>query len=545
MHCLKYLLTGLMLLLVTTQSAIAQENGESILDEAVEAKLEAKSPRDLDKIADMCEEAIEKGLEDSSLETAKKLWASCCFEHAELLSQRVFSPSPDRRWKFLRQQALERLEKTVELEPENADAWLMIAQFELLEGGDKESAEKAVGQAMTFSEDSPALQVKSLILRAQTSEDAKQSKKDIDKALKLEPENTLALRIRGQINTREEDYDDAIDDFAALAKLQDNMPMELIVLAQRLQQMDKSEQALKALDRAIEINDEMAPAFTLRAAIYMLNEEEDKALEDVSKAIELNPRDIGSLQTRARVYLQNENFEGAIKDIDKILTFDDGNVDAIYLRSFAYAGMEDFDAAIEDMQTLATLIPDEPLFRNSLAMMYNSAEKPEKAIELYSEALEEDPTDDRALIGRADARLNAGMHADAVKDYEKAMELDDEDDHILNNYAWLLATSTFDEVRDGKRAVELATKAAELTEHKQAHILSTLAAAYAETGDFEKAVEWSEKSVELAEDDEQKANLTEELESFKEGKPVRENEAEDRKKKADEDSDDDDSDDDN
>ena len=45
------------------------------------------------------------------------------------------------------------------------------------------------------------------------------------------------------------------------------------------------------------------------------------------------------------------------------------------------------------------------------------------------------------------------------------------------------------------RSIELATKAADLTEHKQAHILSTLAAGYAETGDFKKAIEWSEKAV--------------------------------------------------
>ncbi len=48
-------------------------------------------------------------------------------------------------------------------------------------------------------------------------------------------------------------------------------------------------------------------------------------------------------------------------------------------------------------------------------------------------------------------------------------------------------------------------KSCELTDYKAAHILSTLAAAYAETGDFEKAREWSGKAVELgtAENNEQ------------------------------------------
>ena len=71
-------------------------------------------------------------------------------------------------------------------------------------------------------------------------------------------------------------------------------------------------------------------------------------------------------------------------------------------------------------------------------------------------------------------------------------------------------------------AVKLAEKACKLTEYKEAHVLSTLASGYAETGDFEKAREWATKAVELASTDEQKANLSKELESYKQDKPWRE-----------------------
>ena len=55
---------------------------------------------------------------------------------------------------------------------------------------------------------------------------------------------------------------------------------------------------------------------------------------------------------------------------------------------------------------------------------------------------------------------------------------------MLNNLAWLLATSPEEGIRDGKRAIELAEKACEETEWQDAHIISTLAAGYAETGNF-------------------------------------------------------------
>ena len=48
----------------------------------------------------------------------------------------------------------------------------------------------------------------------------------------------------------------------------------------------------------------------------------------------------------------------------------------------------------------------------------------------------------------------------------------------------MLATSPDAKLRNGRRAIELATRACELTKYKAAYILSTLAAAYAETGDF-------------------------------------------------------------
>jgi hypothetical protein len=59
--------------------------------------------------------------------------------------------------------------------------------------------------------------------------------------------------------------------------------------------------------------------------------------------------------------------------------------------------------------------------------------------------------------------------------------------------AWILATCPDAKLRDGQPAVASATRAAELTDWKNSYVLSTLAAAYAEAGDFASAVHWEEE----------------------------------------------------
>ena len=85
---------------------------------------------------------------------------------------------------------------------------------------------------------------------------------------------------------------------------------------------------------------------------------------------------------------------------------------------------------------------------------------------------------------------------------------------------WLRATFPDAKYRDGKQAVEYATKACELADWKNAEWLGTLAAAYAEFGDFDKAVEWQKKALELA-GLEEVEGLREQLSLYQAGKPYR------------------------
>jgi tetratricopeptide (TPR) repeat protein len=160
--------------------------------------------------------------------------------------------------------------------------------------------------------------------------------------------------------------------------------------------------------------------------------------------------------------------------------------------------------------------------------MYQMDDRPRKALRIAERLINAEPTDWQSLRLRGDILLALGRHADAINDYEETIKNipEDEDDlsEVLNNLSWVLSTSPEDSVRNGDRALETGLKACELTAYKKSHILSTLAAAYAELGQFDKAVEWSSKAVELGakEEAEQLDQLKEELKSYQDKKPWRE-----------------------
>ena len=105
----------------------------------------------------------------------------------------------------------------------------------------------------------------------------------------------------------------------------------------------------------------------------------------------------------------------------------------------------------------------------------------------------------QALTGLGDNHRLAEIRNAAYEIYANSKKKSNREiePKMLNHFAWELATSPVAELRNGKWAVELATDACTSTSYKDANHLASLAGAYAETGDFDLAVKWSEKSLEL------------------------------------------------
>ncbi len=239
------------------------------------------------------------------------------------------------------------------------------------------------------------------------------------------------------------------------------------------------------------------------------------------------------------MHFEREDYDRANHDISTALLVEPNNIEAVLWRAIIAGADKRYSDAIADMEMLVRADPSNEAWIMQLASYYQLDDRPRKAIQLLDELIKQKPDAWRAYRLRGDAKLAISEHVSAIEDYEKAIELleierrelgdqavesDADYSGLLNNLSWVLSTSPNEELRDGERALELALKAAEVSKYEAPHILSTLAAAYAELGDFENARKWSAKAVELGEKEgnEQLEQLKQELESYKQNQPWRE-----------------------
>jgi len=509
----------------------ADHEGLADLDKANELKVGAKSMADLEKVAQLCESALEKGLDEANEEFATKLLTATLYQHADRLCQPILKQSPpDRRWPVLRQFAMKDLEKVVKLDPEFGEAHMLIGRLSVLPGGDRERARKAADAAVDAFEEDAAQKASALVLRAQLREEIEARLEDYNQAIELDPTSVDAWQGRALTYMGQGEFEKAIADFNSLIEKNENNVNAHLAMGEALTNMEKYDEALKHVEKAIELKPDTSLAYTLRARLHLIKDNAKAALADLDKAIKLQPRDLSALLIRARVHLAEENLDAAKGDVQRVLDLSPGLPQAVLIRCMIQAEQGQLGGAIKDMKSLLDHDPDNVPWQMQLGGLYLQDDQPSSAIEVFTKILAEDEGNWLARQARADTLLSIGDHKEAIADFEIVVKQQPENDSILNNLAWVLATSPVDELRDGKRAIELATKACEVTDYKKPHILSTLAAAYAETGDFKTAIKWSTKAVEMgSKDEEVDEQLKNELKSYQEKKPWRERQTVDEK----------------
>jgi tetratricopeptide (TPR) repeat protein len=281
--------------------------------------------------------------------------------------------------------------------------------------------------------------------------------------------------------------------------------------------------ALSYFAERVRANNKDAFAFAHRGRAWQEEGEPERALRDLNEAIRLDADTAAWFSARGRVYEELEEYDRAIRDYDDALRLDPKDAMTLHNRGLAYKAVKEYKRAIADYTDALRLDPKWATAYYNRANAYKAQKDYDKAVADYSAALRLDPKWSDAYFNRAAAYKAQRDYDRAAGDYREVIRLDPEDADAYNNLAWLLATCPDGKVRDGKRAVEYAAKACELTSWKGPYYLATMAAAHGENGNFEEALRWQKKaldSTQYEKDEGERARGR--LKLFQDGRPYHE-----------------------
>lgn len=511
------------------ENAVQENSADDLLNLATEVKLSAGSILDLTKVIAYCDEAEKKGLEGESLEYCKQLKLSSRLERGLALAKifmddTVTVDKYPNGWLVIRSMALDDLEASVEEFPDLALAQLAIGRLQMLPEGDREKARTALDAAIELTRDSsPDIYVEALKYRALTEDDVDRTLAYLKDAVALEPDNAELYNLLALCYAETRQEEKALETIGRALEIDGENPRYKKTEASVLAALGRKDEAIKLYDEADSAEEKTLITQLERGQFLVTIGAYDEAIELYSNLIEEMPLPT-IFYLRASARLQKKEYADALKDVNRAIGMNPGFPEALRLKAMIYIQQERYGDAVPLLEKIRRQDPDDDGITSQLA--YTMAQdndftggmaKIDALLETYPDSLP-------LLRGKADIYLMYGRWQDAAGVYEKILADHPQDAGSLNNYAWLLATCPDDAVRDGAKALDLATRAAEATNFRETYILSTLAAAYAESGDFENARKYARMGVELAEkeNDDRIDEFRKELDSYVNEKPWRE-----------------------
>jgi tetratricopeptide (TPR) repeat protein len=310
--------------------------------------------------------------------------------------------------------------------------------------------------------------------------------------------STLAIEHGGRSASelRLRRYDDALADALSAVELEPAAVLPWLSLSNLYKDIGQMDKAVAAASQAIQVAPTEGQSYAVRAGLYRQLGLRDQALADISKADELGSV-YGSIES-AFFYDAENNYDAALRSIERAIQRRPDFVLAYQLRGVIHYHFHHNAEALKDFNHVIELQPEQSLAYDSRSQVLASEAQPAKALEDANTAIRLNPRAGDFYYHRATVLLKLRRYGDAIDDLARGGQVAPEEAEFHNLLAWTLATCPDPQSRNGTRAVEEAQRACQFDGGKVANDFDTLAAAYAEAGQFDEAIKSQKHALELA-----------------------------------------------
>ncbi len=248
---------------------------------------------------------------------------------------------------------------------------------------------------------------------------------------------------------------------------------------------------------AARVTDRNYVAFSNHGQAFFRQGKLDEAIAEYEHAIALDPSLDAARLGLGEALMQQGKYDKAAEQFAKVLELQPENSAARLQLGVLYGRQGKYDEAVAAFSEVLRREPDNTAAHNNLGNVLTLQGKPEEAVKHFEKAVQLNPNHASARNNLALAYKKFGRTADAIAEYQAAIRSNPQQTEAINNLAWTLATDPNPQFRNGAEAVQLATRACELTRYQNPVALATIAAAYAETGHFPEATSFAEQALQL------------------------------------------------
>jgi len=250
----------------------------------------------------------------------------------------------------------------------------------------------------------------------------------------------------------------------------------------------------------------------------------DTAIKYYSEAIRIKPDFIPARINMGVALRKDGKLEKALDQLSKALSLKKNFATIHYEIGLTLEEMGRYDEAISHFRKVLRINPDHAKAYNNLGVILARQGEYKEAIASFYKAIRIDTRYAGAYYNIGKLFTNQGKFEDAILNYRKALLFNPDNTQALYTLAWILATHKNEEFRNGVDAVRLAERLCNITQYNDPLALDALAAAYAESGKFAKAVLTAKKAQKMAVDQGMKQlslRLKNRLELYQVGIPYR------------------------